>query len=108
MPELTRILDTLKDADGTLSNGRIVVTPSRAFAAADGTAVAGAPVIYTVVNGAVDLFLAPTQDADLSDGPAVTYQAEYFLKNRGHYAETWTVPRAAGGPFTISQIRGTA
>ena len=108
MPELTRVLDTLKDADGALSNGRMVVTPSRAFAAADGTAVAAAPVIYSVINGVVDLFLAPTADADLSDGPAVTYKAQYFLKNRGQYSETWTVPRASGGPFTISQVRGAA
>lgn len=108
MPELTRILDTLKDADGTLANGRIVITPSRAFAAADGTAVAAAPVIYAVVSGMLDFFLTPTEDADLSDGPAVTYKAAYFLKNRSQYSEAWTVPRAAGGPYTISQLRGTS
>ena len=108
MPELTRVLDTLKDADGALSNGRIVITPSRAFAAADGTAVAASPVIYAVVSGVVDFLLAATEDADLSDGPAVTYRAEYFLKNRAQYSETWTVPRAAGGPCTISRLRGTA
>ena len=105
MPELTQISDTLKDADGALSNGRIVITPSRAFAAADGTAVAAGSMIYAVVNGVVDLWLAPTEDADLSGGP-VTYRAVCFLKNRGHYSETWNVPRAAGGPFTISQLRG--
>ena len=107
LPELTRILDTVKDANGAFANGRVAITPSRAFAAADGTAVAGGPLLYAVVNGVVDLFLAPTEDADLSDGPAVTYKAEYFLKNRGRYSETWTVPRAAGGPYTISQLRGT-
>ena len=108
MPELTRILDTLKNSDGSLASGRIVITPSRPFAAADGTAVAAAPVIYPVINGVVDLSLAPTEDADLSDGSAVTYQAEYFLIHRGRYSETWAVPRASGGPFTISQVRGTA
>lgn len=108
MPELTRILDTLKDADGALANGRITITPSRAFAAADGTAVAGGSFIYSVVAGVVDFTLSPTEDADLSDGPAVSYKAEYALANRGRYSETWTVPRASGGPFTISQLRGTA
>lgn len=107
MPELTHVLDTLKNSDGSLAAGRITITPSRPFSAADGTAVAAAPLVYTVVNGVVDLLLAPTEDADLSSGPAVNYRAEYFLKNRGHYSETWTVPRAAGGPFTISQLRGT-
>ena len=106
MPELARVLDTLKNSDGSLASGRIVITPSRAFAAADGTAVAAAPIIYIVVSGVVDFFLAPTEDADLSDGPAVTYRAEYFLKNRGQYSETWNVPRASGGPFKISQLRG--
>jgi len=106
MPELTHILDTLKDADGSAANGRIAITPSRAFAAADGTAVAAGPVLYDVANGVVDLLLAPTEDAALSGGPEVTYKAAYFLKNRGQYSETWNVPRAAGGPYTISQLRG--
>lgn len=73
-------------------------------------AVAGAAgsIVYAVVNGVVDLSLSPTEDASLSDGPAVNYQAEYFLKNRGQYSEMWNVPRAAGGPYSISQLRGTA
>ena len=108
MPELSRILDTLKNSNGSLASGRILITPSRAFAAADGTAVAGGSLTYVVTNGVIDFFLAPTADADLSDGAAVTYEAEYYLKNRGQYSETWSVPRAAGGPFSISQLRGTA
>ena len=108
MPEMTHIVDTLKNSDGSLASGRIVVTPSRPFAAADGTAVAKGPVTCIVTGGAVDFFLAPTEDAVLAGGPAVTYRAEYFLTSRAQYSETWTVPRAAGGPYTISQLRGTA
>ena len=104
-PLLTRILDTLKDANGALANGRIVLTPSRAFAAQDATAVAGGSFTFNVVNGVVDLQIIPTEDADLSDGPAISYRAEYFLVNGGQYSETWTVPRT-GGPYTIAQVRG--
>ena len=104
-PVLTRILDTLKEANGALANGRIELSPSRAFAAQDGTAVAGGGFTFTVVNGVVDFFLLPTEDADLSDGAAVSYRAEYFLANGRQYSETWTVPRT-GGPYTIAQVRG--
>ncbi len=98
---LTRILDTLKDADRTLANGRLVVN-CPAFIAADGTAVAASKITKTVANGAVDFYLAPTEGAD----PAVSYTVEYFLKNGRSYKETWSVPLS--GPITISQARGTA
>lgn len=101
MPELTRIVDTLKSANGVLLSGRIVITPSLPFEAADGTSITAGKIEYEVVNGIVDMELIPTEDAD----PDVTYKAQYFLDRS--YTETWTVPRAAGGPYTISDLRGT-
>lgn len=98
---LTTIEDTLKGANGVALSGKIIIQPSQAFTADDGTAVAQGPFTYQVVNGVVYLQLIPTEDAD----PEVTYKAEYFLDRR--YTETWTVPKA-GGPYTISDVRGTA
>ena len=99
--QLTRILDTLYDADRSLANGRMVIS-CPAFQASDGTAVAGSIITKQIVSGAIDFFLAPTQGSN----PATTYQVEYFLANAGQYTETWTVPLT--GPITISQARETA
>ena len=99
--QLTRILDTLKDADTTLANGRLVVSCQN-FIAADGTAVAASKIVKTITNGVIDFYLAPTAGSD----PATTYTVEYFLANGRNYKETWNVP--ATGPITISQARGTA
>ena len=98
--QLTRILDTLKDADGNPANGRMVIV-CPAFIAADGTAVASSIITIPLVSGAVDFYLAPTEGSD----PPITYEVSYFLANGASYKETWTVP--AIGPITISQARGT-
>ena len=96
---LTRILDTLKDADGNPANGRLVVECPN-FIATDGTAVAASIINIPITNGVVDFLLAPTAGSS----PAVKYTATYFLRNSAKYAETWTVP--AAGPITIAQARG--
>ena len=73
---------------------------------ADSTPVAASILTYVIPDqnpGLVDLFLAPTEDAD----PIETrYTVSYFLKSGAKYAETWRVPRT--GPITISQARSTA
>ncbi|OFV95927.1 MAG: hypothetical protein A3H28_06290 [Acidobacteria bacterium RIFCSPLOWO2_02_FULL_61_28] len=97
--ELTRILDNLKDADGNLANGRLVIECPN-FIAADGAAVATSVIAIPITNGAVDFLLAPTAGSS----PAVKYTVTYFLKNTAKYEETWTVP--AIGPITIAQARG--
>lgn len=109
---LTRILDTLRDADGNPARGRMVIR-NPAFLAADGTAVAAGNLLYPIPEddpqtpeneaGVVDLRLAPTEGAD---PPGVRYEVQYFLANGAKYRETWNVPLA--GPITISQARGTA
>lgn len=110
--ELTRILDTLKDAAGNRARGTITITNPN-FIAADGTAVAAGSRVYELLEddpetpeneaGVVDLWLAPTE----ASSPAAVYTVEYKLRNGGGYKETWHVPRT-GGPYTISQVRGTA
>ena len=96
---LTRILDTLKDADGNLANGRLVIECPN-YIAADGTAVAASVITIPITNGAADFLLAPTAGSS----PAVKYTVNYFLQNTAKYEETWTVP--AAGPITIAQARG--
>lgn len=103
MPELSRITDTLKSANGVLLSGWIVIQPSEYFTAADGTAVAGGPFEYQVIGGVVEIDIVPTEDA----AQEVTYRAEYEISGMAKYTETWSVGRAADGPFTISQVRGT-
>jgi len=100
--ELTRVLDTLKDADGNSAQGKLVIhTP--AFIAADGSAVAAGNLTYRIPPsspGLVDLVLAPTEGAD----PAGTsYTVAYFLASGAAYSEIWRIPRT--GPVTISQAR---
>ena len=102
--ELTRILDSLKDADGQPARGRIVVE-CPGFIAADNTAVAAGPVTYNIPAldpGKVDFWLAPTEGSD----PPSAYKVRYFLSHGAAYEETWNVPRV--GPVTIGQARGTA
>ena len=103
--ELTQLFDTLKDADGNLAQGKLVLR-NPAFIAADGTAVAAGILTYPIPPaqpGVVDLELAPTEGAD----PLATrYTVEYFLKSGASYTETWQIPRV--GPVTLSQARGTA
>ena len=101
--ELTRIFDTLKDADGAPAAGKLVIH-NPAFIAADGTAVAAGTLSYVIpvaAAGLVDLLLVPTQDADPME---TSYTVEYFLKSGAAYSESWQIPRT--GPITISQARG--
>lgn len=97
--QLTRILDTLKDADGNPANGRLVIECPN-FIAADGAAVAASVINVPIANGAADFLLAPTEGSN----PLVKYTVKYFLQNTARYEETWTVP--AAGPITIAQARG--
>jgi len=97
--------DSLKDADGNPALGKLVIQ-SPAFIAADSTPVAASILTYVIPEqnpGLVDLFLAPTEDADPIEA---RYTVSYFLKSGAKYAETWQVPRT--GPITISQARSTA
>ena len=100
--ELTRILDTLRDADGNAAAGKLVIS-NPAFIAADGTAVAAGTMTYLIPQtpgGVVDLQLVPTEDASPL---GARYSVEYFLKSGATYLETWQIPRI--GPVTVSQAR---
>jgi hypothetical protein len=115
--ELTRILDTLKDADGNPAVGTLSIE-SPAFIAADGTAVAAGKITITIAvddpgtplvdeAGTVDIWLAPTEDSvqNIAAGGEARYTVRYKLTNLGRYPETWAVPRT-GGPYKISEVRG--
>jgi hypothetical protein len=101
--ELTRVLDTLNDADGNPAAGKLLIQ-NQAFIAADGTAVAAGSLTYVIPAispGLVDLLLAPTEGANPTGS---SYTVQYYLQSGAAYAENWQVPRT--GPITISQARG--
>ena len=100
--ELTRVLDTLKDADGNPAAGKLVIQ-NPAFIAADGTAVAAGTLTYlipTASPGLVDILLAPTEEADPIE---TSYKVDYYLHSGAAYSESWQIPRT--GPVSISQAR---
>lgn len=100
--ELTRILDILKDADGTPAAGKLVIE-NPAFIAADGTAVAAGVLTYQIPPespGLVDLLLIPSGGAEPQE---TRYTVQYFLASGAAYREIWQVP--AAGPITIAQAR---
>ena len=101
---LTRVSDTLFNADGSKASGRMVISWSP-FTTGDNTTVDGGNLSYTIPDsginaGKVDVFLAPNSGGS----PAGTsYVVRYYLANGASYPETWVVP--SSGPVTIAEVR---
>ncbi len=101
-PALTNVIDTVYRADGSTSQGVLVITWP-AFVAASGTAVAAGALDVTLgTNGALDVGLAPNAGAT----PAGSYYTVVYQLGPGEVrSEYWLVPTSS--PATLAQVRTT-
>jgi uncharacterized protein YoxC len=95
---LTQIQDTVRNPDGTLFSGTVVIT-FNGFTTPGTTAPQSTSAqIYT---GALSVLLVPTTTAS----PGAYYQAVYNSTNgMVTWSETWSVPPSST-PVTLSQVR---
>jgi uncharacterized membrane protein YgcG len=95
---LTQIQDTVRNPDGTLFSGTVVIT-FNGFTTPGTTAPQSTSAqIYT---GALSVLLVPTTTAS----PGAYYQAIYNSSNgMVTWTETWSVP-SSSAPVTLSQVR---
>jgi hypothetical protein len=98
-PAGTQILDTLYRHDGSLANGTLTITGQQLTSS--GQTVVLSTITVTVVNGSLNVTLAPNDTAQPS---GTSYSVRYFLTDGTRYQETWVVPTSAR-PVTVSQIR---
>jgi len=99
-PATITVSGTIYCADGVRTpSGKIIVTPTQAFTAADGTLVRGS-ITVVVTAGAYKAVLVPTVGASPS---GVSYRVEYMLSPGIEGRPYWSIP-ASGGPYTISQV----
>jgi hypothetical protein len=97
---LTAIRDTISNADGSLFNGRVILS-WQGFTAASGASIAPHSTAVTVANGYFSLFLVPTINASQGAGYTAQYES-----NDGTvlWTEYWQVA-ASWTPLTINQVR---
>jgi outer membrane murein-binding lipoprotein Lpp len=97
---LTQILDTITNPDGTLFNGTVMVSWNGSSSSGIGTI---SPVTSStpVYSGALSVLLVPTTTA-----PNGTYYVVVYNSSNGlvTWSETWQVPPSAT-PLTVSQVR---
>jgi hypothetical protein len=97
---LTRIQDTLYNADGTRIEGSATIQ-WRGFTASDGSTIAGSSVTVKIVQGVLSIDLTPTEGAS-PDG--ISYQVSFLLDNGTRFNETWVIPQS-GSAVSVSEIR---
>ncbi|HMF75345.1 MAG TPA: hypothetical protein VK604_06745 [Bryobacteraceae bacterium] len=97
---LTHILDSITNPDGSLFNGTVVITWNGSPSSGVGT-VAPLRSATAVYGGALSIFLAPTTTA-----PAGTYYVVAYNSSNGliTWSEVWQVPPGAV-PLSVSQVR---
>jgi hypothetical protein len=97
---LTQILDTITNPDGTLFNGTVMISWNGSSSSGIGTI---SPVTSStpVYSGALSVLLVPTTTA-----PNGTYYVVVYNSSNGlvTWSETWQVPPSAT-PLTVSQVR---
>jgi hypothetical protein len=97
---LTEVLDSITNPDGTRFNGTVVITWN-GFAGTSSAPVSHLSASARIYNGALSVLLVPTTTA----AGGTYYQAVYASSNGTvTWSETWQVP-ASSTPLTISQIR---
>lgn len=98
-PEKTTVADSLRNADGSLASGRVVIAwPT--FHAGECTVIAG-QVSVNVLDGDLEAALYPNEGAT----PAGTsYRVTYYLRSGRITTEYWVVP-AAAGPVALAVVR---
>jgi hypothetical protein len=97
---VTRIEDTLFNADGTTVEG-VAKISWKAFTAIDGSTVAQSSIDADIVGGLLAVDLTPNDGATPS---GTSYRVDYELENGVRYTETWIVPQSAN-PLTLQTIR---
>jgi hypothetical protein len=100
---LTQILDTITNSDGTLFNGTVVITWNGYSDSGSGT-VSRLSTSARVYNGALSVLLVPTTTA--SPG---TYYLVVYSSSDGTttWTETWQVPPSTTA-LTIADVRQTS
>src|ERR1700722_2468174 len=87
-PNLTQILDTVTNSDGTPFNGTVVITWNGYSGTGSGT-VSRLSTSARVYNGALSVLLVPTTTAS----PGTYYQVVYTSSDgTTSWTETWQVP----------------
>jgi hypothetical protein len=100
---LTQILDTITNPDGTLFNGTVVITWNGYSGSGSGT-VSRLSTSARVYNGALSVLLVPTTTAS----PGTYYQAVYTSSNGTvSWTETWQVPPSTTA-LTLAAVRITS
>lgn len=97
---LTQILDSITNPDGTLFNGTVVITWNGSSASGIGT-VSPLSSSTSVYSGALSVFLVPTTTA-----PSGTYYVVVYNSSNGlvTWSEIWQVPPSLTS-LTVSQVR---
>jgi len=100
---LTQILDTITNPDGTPFNGTVVITWNGYSDSGSGT-VSRLSTSATVYNGALSVLLVPTTTAS----PGTYYQVVYSSSDGTvTWTETWQVPPSTTA-LTIADVRQTS
>ena len=100
---LTQILDTIMNPDGTPFSGTVVITWNGYSVSGSGT-VSRVSTSATVYNGALSVLLVPTTTAS----PGTYYQVIYSSSDGTvTWAETWQVPPSTTA-LTIAEVRLTS
>ncbi len=86
-PALTTIEDTLYRADGARFNGTIYITYN-AFQAGDNSNIATANEILPIVNGVLNVSLAPTTTASAG----AQYNVTFSQNGVNQFTQVWAVP----------------
>ncbi len=98
----TTVADTIHAPDGSLPSGKIVISASSTFTAADGSVVFhGTVATATVTNGAFSVALIPNAGSTPS---GTSYTAIYELSGVPYRNETWVVP-ASATPVNLAAVR---
>jgi|GEM_PF-1194496 len=97
-PDLTRVVDTVFLADGSRFDGYMQFE-WQSFVTSKAP-VAPESKLVRVVNGALDVTLAATQDM----GYTAFYRVRYFSSGRVRYTEYWDVPKSTT-PQNVAGVR---
>ncbi len=100
---LTQILDTITNPDGTSFNGTVVITWNGYSGSGSGT-VSRLSTTARVYNGALSVLLVPTTTAS----PGTYYQVVYTSSNGvASWTETWQVPPSTTA-LSLAAVRQTS
>ncbi|MBI1353512.1 MAG: hypothetical protein GC160_04140 [Acidobacteria bacterium] len=97
---MTRIEDTLYNADGTTVEGTATVSWKQ-FTSVDGSTIANSKINVPIVQGLIAVELSPNEGATPTGS---SYRVDYALVDGTQYTETWVVP-ASSSPLKISTVR---